>query len=229
MKWLLWKEYRLNLVILIVGVVLLVTPHAVALAVTWYGTGPIFGGGAPQLSVNLFLSGIYSLVLTQLTLALLGGHAIACERVDRSAEFLAYLPLSRARILAGKITLALLTAALIWVPNLLILQVTVAELPELPITQGNGMPWTWLGGIAITGLVLFSVGWLLSSALVSPTFAICGGLGTPLLILLGAQTLALVLGYPLEVVGPWYRRTCLVLAPACFLAGTWYYLRRVEP
>ena len=27
----------------------------------------------------------------------------------------------------------------------------------------------------------------------------------------------------------WYCGICLILAPVCFGAGTWYYLRRVEP
>jgi ABC-type transport system involved in multi-copper enzyme maturation permease subunit len=166
-------------------------------------------------------------VVSQLTLALLGGNLIACERVDRSAEFLVYLPLSRARILASKITLALLVAALIWGPNLLILQLAVGEL--LP-SQGSQQVWSGLGYVAITGFVFFSVGWLLSSILESPTFAICAGLITPLLIVMGGQALVWALGYALdEVAGPWYARTCLTLAPVCLIVGTWYYLRRVEP
>ena len=163
-----------------------------------------------------------------MTLALLGGNLIACERVDRSAEFLAYLPLSRARILAGKITLALLTAALIWGPNLLILRF-VAELPEESL-EADPTVCGVLGYIALTGFVFFSVGWLLSSALESPTYAICGGLITPFLVLMGIQSWAWLFALdPAEITGPWYRNTSLVLAVACLVAGTWYYLRRVEP
>ncbi|MHC4405121.1 MAG: hypothetical protein ACYTG0_36200 [Planctomycetota bacterium] len=141
-------------------------------------------------------------------------------------EFLAYLPVSRARILAGKITLALLCAASLWIPNLLILYSAVPE----TLTARDVPVWSALGYTALTWLVLFSIGWLLSSLLESPTFAICGALVTTLAIPMAIQTLAWLLEYRLEVVmGLWYQCTCLTLAPACFVAGTWYYLRRVEP
>ena len=227
MKWLVWKEYRLNRVVLVVGATLLVVPHAVALALAWRDVGPSIGG-VSRLSANLLISGFYSLGISQLTLALLGGHVIACERADRSAEFVAYLPVSRARILAGKITLALLTAALIWGPNLLILRF-VGELPEESL-EADPTVCGVLGYIALTGFVFFSVGWLFSSMLESPTFSICAGLITPFLVLMGIQSLAWLFTFRLgEIMEPWYRNTSLVLACACFVAGTWYYLRRVEP
>ena len=63
-------------------------------------------------------------------LALLGGNSIAGERVDRSAEFLAYLPVSRGRILASKLLVALAAVPLIWLPNLVILAITGAVEPR---------------------------------------------------------------------------------------------------
>jgi len=229
MKWLIWKEYRLNRLILIVGAVLLVAPHAVALVLALRGVGPAMGGGLSRLSGNLMISGIYSLLLSQLTLALLGGHAIACERADRSAEFLAYLPVARTRILAAKIVLALATMALVWIPNLLIVQRAIAGLPE----QGDDFyfaMWTTLGALVITGLTSFCVAWLLSSFLESPTLSICGGLATPWLVLMACGFLGWWFDYferDVFVLG--YSGTCLVLALGGFAAGTRYYLRRVEP
>ena len=52
MKWLVWKEYRLNRVVLIVGATLLVVPHAVALVLAWREVGPSIDG-VPRLSANL--------------------------------------------------------------------------------------------------------------------------------------------------------------------------------
>ena len=232
MKWLIWKEYRLNRAILIVGAFLLVLPHGGALWAAWNGEGRnLLAPGTPHLFSNLLMSSMYSLVFSQLTLALLGGHAIACERVDRSAEFLGYLPLKRSRILAGKITLALLATALIWGLNLLVVLLVVTILPELPEpVKREAFEFCWVVGyIAITGAVFFCVGWLLSSLLESPTFSICAGLVTPLIIVSVLQTLAWVFEWSLDEPARWYGWTCLVLAPACFVAGTWYYLRRVEP
>jgi len=230
MKWLVWKEYRLNRLILIVGAVLLIAPHAVALVLALRGVGPVMGPGTSRWCANLMLSAVYSLVFSQLTLALLGGHAIACERADRSAEFLAYLPVARSRILAGKLVVALAAAAIIWVPNLLmvILFLASAEIP-VPRAYVHEAAWTWLGTTAITGLAFFGIGWLLSSMLESPTFSICGGLVTPYLVLMAFALLVWWFEWPEKVIGWGYLGACLVLGPACFAAGTRYYLRRVEP
>jgi len=229
MKWLIWKEYRLNRLVLIVGAVLLVAPHAAALVLALRGVGlQVRGGLLLQLSGNLMVSGLYGMLLSQLTLALLGGHAIACERADRSAEFLAYLPVARTRILAGKIALALVTVALIWIPNLLIVRWAMAGLPE----QGPRFYadiWSAFWTLVITGLAAFCVAWLLSSFLESPTFSICGGLVTPWLVLMALAFLVWWFEWPEQVIFLGYSITCLVLGPACFAAGTWHYLRRVEP
>ena len=225
MKWLVWKDYRLNRLIVIVGLVLLLMPHALGLFVAWR---LYVAQGVSRFSATLLGSSVFSVVLSQLTLALLGGHAIACERVDRSAEFLGYLPVSRARILASKLLFALPVAAVVWVPNLLVFELCAAT----PSTwRGAEAMWSTMGYAAITGMVFFCVGWLLSSMLESPTFSVCGGLATPLALAAGLQLYGNVFGIrPLDDFAVfWYVRVCLVLGPVCFVAGTWYYLRRVEP
>ena len=233
MNWLIWKEYRQNRLILIVGAVLLILPHVVALILTWRGVGPDIAYEVHRMPKNLLVAGFYSLIISQLTLALLGGHAIASERADRSAEFLAYLPLSRAKHLAGKTILSLAVFVLIWIPNLLILRLAVSGFTKPIAPQEYAGGWLALGIIAVTGLVFFAVGWLLSSILESPTFAICGGLITPLLIMTGIMTGAWLFMVPEPIVEslatPLYAGIGLVLAPVCFVVGTIYYLQRVEP
>ena len=103
MKWLLWREYRLNRLLLMTGATLLLLPYAIALFDlgwdAWWGSSqsPRAENAARRFEVAAF----FSIVISQLTLALLGGNAIAGERADRSAEFLAYLPVSRWRRLAA--------------------------------------------------------------------------------------------------------------------------------
>jgi ABC-type transport system involved in multi-copper enzyme maturation permease subunit len=227
MKWLLWKEYRVQRLVLIVGAVLLVLPYLFVLGL--FRLSPEAGSLAAWC-MGLLVAAAYSVGISQLTMALLGGNAIAGERADRSAEFVAYLPLTRARILAAKLTVALLAVAAIWLPNLLIVGLTSMGLGDL---VGKSFFIQLVGrvaaGTAATGLILFCVGWCLSSMLQSPTFAVCGGLFAPVLII----TTILLVGWPLEMpeeaVHPWYLGSSFVLAPVCFVAGTWYYLRRVEP
>ena len=128
MKWLIWKEYRVQRLVLIVGAVLLVLPYAMVLGL--FRFAPVRGSLA-DWCMGLLVAAAYSVGISQLTMALLGGNAIAGERADRSAEFVAYLPLTRARILAAKLTVVLLGVAAIWVPNLLILGFTSAGLGDL--------------------------------------------------------------------------------------------------
>jgi hypothetical protein len=69
---------------------------------------------------------------------------------------------------------------------------------------------------------MFCVGWFISSIQSSPAFAVCAGLVTPILIILGLQitTWASM---------TWYVGISLTLAGVCFSLGTLYYLNRVEP
>ncbi len=225
MNWLLWKDYRLNRLIVIMGVAFLILPHLVALYLAWSGLGAS-AGGTSSLGANLVRSAIFSIMLSQLTFAFLGGNAIACERADRSAEFLAYLPASRAKILAAKMALALAAAAIIWLPNLLIVWLGMPS----EWRGGDVEIWTVLGNVGIAGAVFFCVGWLLSSFLESPAVAVCGGLVAPIAILAAVKAGVWAFGLPRDaVIVRWIQYALPATAALSFVAGTWYYLRRVEP
>ena len=129
--------------------------------------------------------------------------------------------------------LSLAVLFLIWVPNLLVLQLAVSSFPESVQGQAYHQGWLTLGMIAITGLVFFGVGWLLSSMLESPTFAISGGLITPPFVITGIMTIGWLFKVPSAtldwLVIPLYAGICLPLALFCFAVGSAYYLRRVAP
>lgn len=187
---------------------------------------PIYCGG---WTTSLFQAYLAS-YLSQLVVAAVGGNAFAGERVDRSAEFLASLPISRQRILTSKLLFALIVVGAIW------------------LIDGTGLLWfanhssyklhgpnpqetlQILGWTAIIGAVFFSVAWLLSSFLTSPTLSVCGGLLTPIITLSGLLLIAYLFDLdPDDFITPWYRWSCIGIAPVCFALGTWLYLRRVEP
>ena len=239
MKWVLWREYRLNRLIRIVGAVLLVVPYIFALielaAASWVSEPPAIGAPSPPGAVVVFGgAAFYSIALSVLTTTFLGGNAIAGERADRSAEYLAYLPLSRLRRLAAKLVFALGTAVSIWGFNILVLLVLYLSLLVTPSEVPSVRPDDVLvpaGLFALTGLVMFSVAWLVSSLQSSPTFAVCSGLIAPWLLIIAAVGAAWIWD-PLRfgpIVEVGYAVTCPALALVCFSIGTWYYLRRVEP
>ena len=105
MKALLWKDYRLNRGVLLLGVVGMAGVYVVGLVVEVGYTWPALPAaetwaGAICSYGHLALGGVSYVA------AMLGGNAIACERSDRSAHFLAYLPPTKAQILASKFLVA---------------------------------------------------------------------------------------------------------------------------
>jgi len=227
LKWLVWKDYRVNRLVFITALVLMIVPYGFAAVLLWRGlvTGP-----------DVFLgSAIYALALLQLTLAFMGGNAIAGERVDRSAEFFSSLPVSRRRSLVSRLLVTLALVALIWLPNLLI--IAAIGMPETVIEAVRreipGIAWRIFGSIAVTGLTFFCVAWFFSSILDSPTFSVCAGLIVPLLVWLGIlwtyESLRHASPYDGDLLLTWYAAISLTISAIAFPTGTLYYLRRVEP
>ena len=230
MNWLIWKEYRLHHLIVVVEVSLLLTPYAVAAAcLAWDWREILLRGPASGIWEILACVALFSLGISQLTIALLGGNAIAGERVDRSAEFLACLPLSRRRILAAKLLFTSAVLAGIWLPNLAALAISV--LVGSPNPEGGALV---LKNIGVTGLVFLGVGWLLSSMIESPTISIFVALAVPLIVLSAISGVGYFLGvrddrHYAAFLSFWYELVSVAIALSSFGAGTVYYLRRVEP
>ena len=229
MKWLLWREYRLNRLILATGAVLLLLPYLFVLRA--------LGAHANYVIRELVDAAYYSLFLSQLTMALLGGSAIAGERADRSAEFIAYLPLARTRLVGAKLSLAFLATVVIWGTNLLVFWTLMSLFPRFQSDPDSSYNFAAFMAsdyyIAITGLTFFGVSWLISSFQSSTVFAVCGGLVVPLLIFIGllmeAESSVQEWTPDEFTVEIWYATICPILAVVCFSIGTWYYLTRVEP
>jgi ABC-type transport system involved in multi-copper enzyme maturation permease subunit len=229
MRWLLWKEYRANRVIAFALFGLLIVPHLVALCVTWFDRPPW------EWRLGLLDAGAFSLFALQLVPALIGANIIAGERADRSVEFQVYLPLSRRKILAGKLLLVLILAAAIWLINPpLMYWLARNDLASGRLSLKEAL--TVGGNLAVTGLTFFCVAWFFSSFLSSPVFSFAAGLLAPALVAGGMWITfqAYHYGYGMfpgneMTFQTWYRILCIALSALCFAAGTWLYFRRVEP
>jgi ABC-type transport system involved in multi-copper enzyme maturation permease subunit len=232
---LLWKDYRLNRILFFIGVTLLLGPYLVSVLGAYYSQ--LVPPGAfrdPSFWASLLLmSSIPSLAFSQLTVALLAANSIACERVDRSAEFLAYLPPSRGRILTSKAILVWSTAALVWGFNIIVVMaapvISAAGKQDFDATMSFSLAQFIVTTVA-TGILLIGAGWFASCVLDSPTFATAIGLLSPLLLYCSFQITILLFAWPnLASLQDWYTGSSFLLGLLCFASGTAYYLRRVEP
>jgi ABC-type transport system involved in multi-copper enzyme maturation permease subunit len=146
-----------------------------------------------------------------LTVALLAGNAFAGERADRSAEFIRYLPLERARLLVSKLLLCLGTVTVLCAGALLVLAQTVT-------TRHVG--FRELVSISSIAVLLFGVSWLNSSIQSSPALATVSGL---------VASIPFVGGVAAETVTSVERGSLLAviftIGIGCFSIGTWHYLR----
>lgn len=168
----------------------------------------------------------FSTLGSELAFAMLAGNAIAGERTDRSAEFIACLPLSRWRLLAGKLLLFLIAIAMIWGVRLLIWNIwSFDQTPDL-----RSFP--------IQFLLIVGASWLFSS--LNSSAVIASALGIVVnWVVVGCsagvayskvmEELRPAHNIQEEFIPPFFTFYCVIgmpLAIACFSIGTWNYLRR---
>lgn len=231
MKWLYWKEWRQNRVVIISLAVLLIVPYVFGfIGIVIETRQPI--READFARGMLIGSAVYSLAISQLALALIGGNAIAGERSDRSAEFQAYMPLSRKKILGGKLLMALTVFAIVWIVNPIV--IACLRRPNMPNGIDTDAPLVVLL-CAIAGLLFFGVAWLFSSFIASPTYSAAAGIVAPMILGgLYAFVMALLSENGVShdtqaITAITFLVLSVLIAIAGFLVGNWLYLRRVEP
>ncbi len=237
MRALLWKDYRQNRKMLIAVGVFLLIPYAIAIIAGTVERLRLHGEYDSYTTVSwnqvFFGASLWSLILLVPACGFIGGNAVAGERVDRSAEFTAYLPISRRSAIISKALLAIGACVVAALVNAGIAYVTTGwwllaeEVRELRDVRMIGEA-VWFGGATV--VLIFGISWLVSTLTNSPPISAASGIGSVVLV---AGTLALVdyIGgarEPITLEG-WYAGLCFVLGILGFAFGIVYYLRRVEP
>jgi hypothetical protein len=226
MKVLLWKDCRVNRMVIILGTAMVLGPYVFGLGgEIYFRWRHDFAWWDYSLASNV---AYVSLALLVVTMAMLGGNAFAAERADRSAEFLAYLPPSRWTLVASKMIVALGASLSGWALNLLTLFVVAPRLPGVPqLMEDNPKEETVL--IAALAALMFGVAWCFSSFVASPAIGTGCGFFAPFL----AAGVVQGLNYFFHPAGfsfvTWYGRLSLTVGIVAFVAGTVVYVRRVEP
>jgi len=226
MKKLLWKDYRLNRGLIILGAAALAGVHIVGAAIEISNTWPSMP--AAKVWADALTSYAHlAFSLTPFIAAVLGGNAICCERAERSAHFLAYLPPKKVQILLSKLGVGLGALAVYWIVTGLLMCVVAPLIHPLPV---NFLYMVTAPESAIAGCILtFGVGWLGSAWLEKPTFPVLSALACPFVLGFGMTTMALILGVSRFDVLEWTGTVCWSLGVIAFAAGTALYLQRVEP
>ena len=231
MKTLLWREWGWNRALVIAGVVIFLIPYTIATgALVWPSESPVDGDDVAYVVIE---AAIVSCFASTLTITCLAGNAFAGERTDRTAEFLAYLPISKLRRLIGKLSLSAIVALFIFGSNWLVVWLLEDQL-DIQIRIGIDF-FTPIKNVAFASLVMFGAAWFVSSFQSSATFAVCAGVAAPMLIMLGLAFV--VQGLESSGRNVDFEQVFEAGFPICTLAifalgfplGTWLFLRRIEP
>ena len=221
---LLWKDWRVNRIVIAGSAILIAAPYVTAALLEYF---------YPQARVHslvgfrqtLSTPAMAALVVTVLMAAVFGAVAFAAERRERSAEFLALLPVTRRTVVLAKLLLAGSCVAAMWLLNVAVLNVLGAN------DEASGA--TRIVGPVI--LMAFGVAWLFSTFLTSPGIAAGISIGGTIFSTWALAALAS------EAMEEWNRKYLKDVVEVtvqvwtigagllCLFVGSVYYLRRVEP
>jgi ABC-type transport system involved in multi-copper enzyme maturation permease subunit len=180
-----------------------------------------------------FAAAIIAANITALLASIFGGVAIAGERGNRTADFMAMLPVRRGKIIlskwliSGVVVIAFgtvngLVALLLMIPN------RIHEWPywhfELAASDAGDVA-LWVG----CAMCFFGTAWLLSTSIRSAAISSCISIATTACI---ASFVAICMGRGRHhdwVVECTTALTLAMVGLANLVAGTIYYLRRIAP
>jgi ABC-type transport system involved in multi-copper enzyme maturation permease subunit len=205
------KDFRQQRRFLAGAILFLLTPYA--FSVVLFILNP-----ASRWSDHLGIAAVCALGLAFVLIPFFAGNAVASERADRSAEFLAFLPIARGpsilskALVAGAISAGMVAAC--WAAT----SVINSEPSNLSGAQSFAM--------VSTSLMMFGTAWGVSSFGRSPVFAAAAGLVLPACWAL-TRWLASEHGHSISLTA--YSAVAFVSGCAAFVGGSIYCLRRVEP
>jgi ABC-type transport system involved in multi-copper enzyme maturation permease subunit len=228
---LLRKDLRVYRDVILANIILIAAIYSIAAIAVFsdqHQTNPkdwlegIIGSAVGSIAITCLLAGAY------------GGVAFAQERRERSAHFLAMLPVARRPIVLSKCVVSIFSQVAFIAANVLVLfiaatylTVVYGERPDL-----KGLAPTAILDLCITAM-LFGSGWLLSAMLESSSIATSISIGGTIIL---NVLIALIVQRRMAINGSSENfsilacsLTSLPIGVACFVYGTVYYLKRVEP
>jgi len=187
---------------------------------------------------SVCIAALIACVVSSSVASAFGGAAIAGERIDRTADFLAVLPVTRLQIALSKLTVSTIMLGLCTAFHLSVAALSFLVAIHLDFLRQNSPDEThravieismetacWLGCTAS----FFGVAWLLSSFMRSATISAGASLGLTIFVFISlAIPRSDFLARQVEM-APKLGLVPLLLGLVSLIAGTLYYLRRVAP
>lgn len=229
MRALLGKDWRVNRVAVAGGIAATVCPYAVVLGMQ--ALYPPAGGNTAGTYLRALENAAeIAMLLTLVMAAVFGGMAFAAERRDRSAEFVAMLPVTRGPVVLSKLFVGVACTATLGAVNGSLLLYAIARRPE----AASPVPAPVAAALFAAVLVLyFAVAWALSIYLRSPAVAatVAAGIASAVYFAAAVQSEHAGIAQPSsrDAAAVTFAALCFALGLLVLIGSTAHYVRRVPP
>jgi len=230
---LVWREWRCSRTILFVALGIIV---ALLLLVFSLPQPPETAGGKISVVDRMAVVGYFAtwiaVHVSVFLLPMIAANSLAGERADRSAEFIAPLPVSRSVRLVAKVVLLAAVAIALWAPVLLV--APLLENLQLVKADDYRSGLELLGMVATFTLLATALAWLLAGWVESPVIAAVGAIAIPVAVPWVMFSLQVPFLAPASFFSLWFdsqgipQSLTLLVAAAFFAAGSALYVRRLE-
>ena len=231
---LVWREWRRSRTILFVALGIIVA--LLLLVFSQPQTPPETAGGKISVVDRMAVVGSFAtwiaVHVSVFLLPLIAANSLAGERADRSAEFLAPLPVSRSVRLMAKVVLLAAVAIALWAPVLVV--ASLLRSSQLVKADDYRSGLELLGMVAAFTLLATALAWLLAAWVESPVIAAVGAIAIPVAVPWVMFSLQVPFLAPASFFGLWIdsegipQSLTLLVAAAFFAAGSALYVRRLE-
>ena len=231
---LVWREWRRSRTILFVALGIIVA--LLLLVFSQPQTPPEAAGGEIRVVGSMAVVGYFAswiaVHVSVFLLPMIAANSLAGERADRSAEFIAPLPVSRAVRLMAKVVLLAAVAIALWAPMLVV--ASLLRSSQLVKADDYRSGLELLGVIATFTLLATALAWLLAGWVESPVIAAVGAIAIPVAVPWVMFSLQVPFLAPASFFSLWFDSQGIpppltfLVAAAFFAAGSTLYMRRLE-
>ena len=230
---LVWREWRRSRTILFAALGIIV---ALLILVFSQPQTPETAGGKVRVVDSMAVVGYFAswiaVHVSVFLLPMIAANSLAGERADRSAEFIAPLPVSRAVRLMAKVVLLAAVAIALWAPMLVVASLLRGSQLVKADDYLSGLEL--LGRIATFAILTTALAWLLAGWIESPVIAAVMAIAIPVAVPWAMFSLHAPFLAPASFFGLWIdsegipQPLTFLVAAAFFTAGSALYLRRLE-